>query len=360
MTNYPSTYAHEGAPKSAVLSPGRSGPPPSPPSGNVSGSNLTNSGTAVAAPASSTSKLPTSPHGGSVSGGSLTSSVAATNNAAFATSSTSFTSVPGRFSFFSSALRSLCLSDLVCFSNGNVRSSAPNNNAAATKAVTTNPVLDGYDGQLHQLRVAFHAMVRDLLEDASRAVKRRVLVSLSALCRFFGRRISSETFVPFMITFLSHTDWQLRATAYQHLYGMMTVVGSKALEDITVALIGKSFGDPSEHVVVQSLHCCCSLVDAKLLRATVVFDICMQAVPLLLHSNPFVRQAALLLVVNCWERSAVGDRFVFISSAMDPFLLFSVLPHQPAESLRGAVRPSVARSDLKVDCPLSPLHFPVK
>lgn len=215
-------------------------------------------------------------------------------------------------------------------------------------APTISGAVDSYDGQLHQLRVAFHALVRDLLEDSSRSVKRRVLLSLTPLCQFFGRRISTETFVPFLITFLSHSNWQLRCVAYQHLLDVMKIVGSKSLEDITVALIGKSFGDSSEHVVAQALQCCKDLIEAKLLRATVMFDICSGALPLMLHCNAFVREAAIGVVLSCWAHISVADRYVFMTSALQPFLTYPVLPHDGPAAVRAALRRPLSRDDLTV------------
>lgn len=206
----------------------------------------------------------------------------------------------------------------------------------------------GFDGILHDLRKSFHGMVRDLLEDNSMAVKRRILMSLTPLCLFFGRRISTETFVPFLITFLSHNQWQLRLAAYHHLLGVMSIVGSKSLEDITLALISKSFGDPEEFVIEKALSCVISLVKAGLLRKKIVFDMVSLAAPLLLHPSKWIGSAALLLQQVVWNSLSVADRHVFICPMLNPFLTSAILPTAQAQVIVETLKMPVSRQELIV------------
>ncbi len=206
----------------------------------------------------------------------------------------------------------------------------------------------GFDGVLHELRRSFHTMVRDLLEDNSMAVKRRILMSLTPLCLFFGRRVSTETFVPFVLTFLSHTQWQLRVAAYHHLLGVMSIVGAKSLEDITVALISKSFADPEESVIDRAVLCVVSLVQAGLLRKKVVFDLSTLAAPLLIHPSKWIRKAALALQEAVWDSLTLADRHVFFCPAISPFLSAAIIPSLPSSAIGPLVKAPVSRQDMIV------------
>lgn len=206
----------------------------------------------------------------------------------------------------------------------------------------------GFDGVLHELRKLFHAIVRDLLEDNSMAVKRRILMSLTPLCLFFGRRVATETFVPFVLTFLSHPQWQLRVAAYHHLLGVVSIVGAKSLEDIVMALISKSFSDPEESVIDRSLLCVVSLVQAGLLRRKVVLDLAALAAPLLLHPSRWIQSAALQLLEVVWDSLTAADRFVLFLPAVSPFLVRSLSPTDASSALRPLIKPAVTRQELQV------------
>ena len=206
----------------------------------------------------------------------------------------------------------------------------------------------GFDGILYELRKSFHSMVRDLLEDNSMAVKRRILMSLTPLCLFFGRRVSTETFVPFVLTFLSHPQWQLRVAAYHHLLGVMSIVGSKSLEDITLALISKTFADQEEFVIDRAVLCVVSLVKAGMLRKKVVFDLAAQAAPLLLHPSKWVRNAALELEQVVWDSLSPADRFVFFCPFITPFLSNVLSPVLDSSAITKLLKSPVRRHDLTV------------
>ena len=94
--------------------------------------------------------------------------------------------------------------------------------------------------------------------------------NFECFCNFFGVQETNNLLLPLFITFLNHSDWQVRRDFFQHLplVSRFTIPKNgfnnvKVLEAFLIPCVEQAFIDPEPEVVASSLRCLCDIVASK-------------------------------------------------------------------------------------------------
>ena len=94
--------------------------------------------------------------------------------------------------------------------------------------------------------------------------------NFECFCDFFGVQETNNLLLPLFITFLNHSDWQVRRDFFIQLPIVCKYTvprngfgNAKVLEAFLIPCIEQAFVDPEPEVLASSLGCLCGLVESK-------------------------------------------------------------------------------------------------
>jgi len=155
-----------------------------------------------------------------------------------------------------------------------------------------------------------------------RAVKGMVLNALEDFVALFGREGVHNFLLPYLITFMNDTQWEIRAKFCAEMHKIIPTIGRVSTEGIVWPCYEQALLDNEGRVVVAALHGIehmvkqTEVVFKRLFRlSTVVDPLC----PLLLHPNAIIRNAT-IRVFHALNADAV-EFHAFLLPKMKPFVL---------------------------------------
>jgi len=165
---------------------------------------------------------------------------------------------------------------------------------------------ESFDKELEGLHSTVQTMVSNMIEQPT-IVRRTLLKDITRLCLFFGRERTSEHILPIVFTVLNErTDWQLRATFFEHIPGVSAFVGPIALQQFLLPCIIQALNDSEEHVIERTIGCLYALVQLGLLNSTMMCDVTEKVLPLVYHPSNWIRAAVVRLLAGLISSERLG------------------------------------------------------
>jgi phosphoinositide-3-kinase regulatory subunit 4 len=97
-----------------------------------------------------------------------------------------------------------------------------------------------------------------------------IMQNFECFCLFFGVQETNNLLLPLFITFLNHSDWQVRRDFFKQLPLISRFTAprngfnnSKVLEAFLIPCVEQAFVDPEAEVVASSLACLCEIIEGK-------------------------------------------------------------------------------------------------
>ena len=248
---------------------------------------------------------------------------------------------------YASCLASLALSsikviDTVQAMHADGSTPAPGTSAedeGATKLAYQNP----FDQAKSDLLDIFESHTKALLIDKHASVRRALLSSVSSLCVFFGNARAGDVVLSHLNTYLNDKDWMLKCAFFRTMVGVSTFVGGPSIEDFILPLMVQSLNDPEEFVTREVLSAFANMASLGLFRKTKMREMLGINARYLVHSNAWVREAAVNFVVASTGLLSPTDRHCLIAPELEPYLRFPVNDYSPT-SLLDALRTPLSRA----------------
>eukprot|EP01012_Entosiphon_sulcatum_P020565 TRINITY_DN25498_c0_g1_i1.p1 TRINITY_DN25498_c0_g1~~TRINITY_DN25498_c0_g1_i1.p1 ORF type:complete len:1464 (+),score=202.85 TRINITY_DN25498_c0_g1_i1:33-4394(+) len=201
----------------------------------------------------------------------------------------------------------------------------------------------GYDLDVSNLHDTFMGIVQEITTDDAVFVRRSFLKDITRLCEFFGVARTNDFILPSLTTFLNTTDPQLRRIVYQKLVEVALFLGSTSLQQFILPLILQALNDTEEYLVVEVVRGLADLCVAGLFSRDSVVECVKQIVPLVLHPNTWIRNAAIGFVDAANRQLTQVDMLCYFMPILKPYLRYVVLSAD-ANTLKDALFPPVTRA----------------
>ncbi len=178
-----------------------------------------------------------------------------------------------------------------------------------------------YNAQLGELQNIVLDYLSNMIEQSGR-VRCALMRDITRLCLFFGREKTCSNVLPIVITFLNTSEWELRATFFQHLPGVCALVGPIALGQFLVPCIVQSLQDSEQLVVESTLTCLYTLSVLGLLDCSTMKELVTRVGPLTCHPGRWIQHGSIRLLAALVSSDRLG--FVQVQAtvvaALLPFL----------------------------------------
>jgi phosphoinositide-3-kinase, regulatory subunit 4 len=185
----------------------------------------------------------------------------------------------------------------------------------------------------------FEEATKSLITDPDPAVRRAFLGSVSALCVFFGSSKASDVILSHLNTYLNDKDWILRCSFFEALVGVAAYIGSANLKRFVLPLMIQSLTDPESFVVEKVLRSLARMAAIGLLERATTWEVLSIAVRFLIHPSPWIREAAVQLVVLSMRYVSSVDRYCIILPMVQPFLRNPILDISESQILDSLKKP---------------------
>ncbi|GFT53351.1 phosphoinositide 3-kinase regulatory subunit 4 [Nephila pilipes] len=181
-----------------------------------------------------------------------------------------------------------------------------------------------YDHELQALQELVQQSVTTLLSDPENAVKQTLLErGIRRLCVFFGRQKGNDVLLSHMITYLNDKeDRHLRRAFFDAIVGVATYVGWQCCP-ILKPLLQQGLTDCEEFVISKALTALSDLTEKGLLQKQMLNQLLIEAVPLLIHPNLWIKQAAVGFICVVAKSSNCADVQCRLIPMLQPFLKYS-------------------------------------
>ncbi|KAI1981539.1 Serine/threonine-protein kinase [Ophidiomyces ophidiicola] len=166
----------------------------------------------------------------------------------------------------------------------------------------------------------FEFHVKALLTDPDVSVRRAFLGSVSSLCVFFGNPKVNEVILSHLNTYLNDADWMLKCAFFEAVVGVAAYVGSTSVEEFILPLMIQSMADPEEFVVERVLRSLASMANLGLFQRSTTWDLLYITIRFFIHPSPWIREAAVHLVVASTSFLSIADKYCIVSPLVRPFL----------------------------------------
>ncbi|XP_055329970.1 phosphoinositide 3-kinase regulatory subunit 4-like isoform X2 [Paramacrobiotus metropolitanus] len=188
------------------------------------------------------------------------------------------------------------------------------------------------------------SLLEKLILKQSNAVKRALLeYGMGKLCQVFGRKLTRESILPHLVTFLNEKpDWQLRAAFFRSIVGLASFVGLEGA-GVFRALLEQGLTDPEEFVVFHALTSFLDLVKLQLIPKKSIMELLAFCSALLVHPNSWIRRTAVALFAVAAKKTDYADQQIRIRPMVLPFLDHQIVFIDNEESLSGALMPPLNR-----------------
>ncbi|XP_035206634.1 phosphoinositide 3-kinase regulatory subunit 4-like isoform X1 [Stegodyphus dumicola] len=201
-----------------------------------------------------------------------------------------------------------------------------------------------FDHELQALQELVQQSVTLLLSDPVNAVKQTLLErGIHQLCVFFGRQKGNDVLLSHMITYLNDKeDKHLRGAFFDAIVGVAACVGWQCCP-ILKPLLQQGLADSEEFVISKALCALSDLIQLGILQKQMLYDIVAEAIPLLIHPNLWIKQAAVGLVCIVAKTLNLADVQCRLIPLLQPFLKRQVIQVDQELVLLNAVQDPLPR-----------------
>ncbi|KAG8181600.1 hypothetical protein JTE90_017721 [Oedothorax gibbosus] len=202
-----------------------------------------------------------------------------------------------------------------------------------------------YDHELQALQELIQQSVTTLLSDPVNAVKQTLLErGIRRLCVFFGRQKGNDVLLSHMITYLNDKeDRHLRGAFFDAIVGVASYVGWQCCP-ILKPLLQQGLTDCEEFVISKALTALSALTELGLIQKQMLYDLLTEAIPLLIHPNLWIKQAAVGFICVVAKSLNLADVQCRLVPLLQPFLKYQVIQVNKELVLLHAVQDPVPRS----------------
>ena len=167
---------------------------------------------------------------------------------------------------------------------------------------------------------------------------------LNVFCDYFGRKVSIETILPHLPSFLSpHSYWELKVATFSKIVSVMILAGHKSLEYM-LDIIVRTIYDDNELVVEKALNSLSSFCREGLIyKKEIALEIFKACVPLLVHPNLWIRNGVISLVSNICENKketfSKVDVNCFFLPKLENYLIYPITKVNQKNLLESVKKP---------------------
>ena len=181
-----------------------------------------------------------------------------------------------------------------------------------------------YESELSALQDLVLRLVIDMLTVGGSCVKRCLLVDITRLCMFIGRKRVNNELLPHLITVLNDRDWQLRVCFFDHIVGVSAFVGRIAFTNYVLPCVEQALFDVEESVIQRAVHALTQLCHLGLFDKRVMLEIVEKCGPLLCHPSAWIREECIAFVLAMADTLGLANTHCFLLPALQPFLTHSI------------------------------------
>ena len=158
------------------------------------------------------------------------------------------------------------------------------------------------------LQSTFQEMISKLLTDQVNDVRRALLDSrVSTLCAFLGRSKTHDVILSHIVTFLNDkNDYQLRACFFDNVVPIAAFLGP-VNSLVLRPLLQQGLWDADEFVIHRALSAFTTFTELQFLEHSLLLDLASEAMPLLAHPSPWIRQALVAFIVLLVSKLSLAD-----------------------------------------------------
>ena len=211
-------------------------------------------------------------------------------------------------------------------------------------ASLSSSVQSSYDEEVSALQKLVTDLVIQLWTEGGSKVKRSLLVDMTRLCAFIGRKKVNIDLLGHLINILNDPDWQLRVSFFDHIVGVSVFVGRIAFQKIVLPCVEPALFDVEEAVIQRAVHALSCLVSEDLFDKRVMMEIVHMAGPLLCHPSAWIRNESIGFVLSIAQALGLAKAHCFLLPALRPFLKEPVA-HFSRPTLVPALKPPLTRAE---------------
>mmetsp|Transcript_13539 Transcript_13539/g.25509 ORF Transcript_13539/g.25509 Transcript_13539/m.25509 type:complete len:1228 (+) Transcript_13539:17-3700(+) len=176
---------------------------------------------------------------------------------------------------------------------------------------------DGFDRQMLELRVKFHAVFKPLVEYTEKpSVQEQLIKNLPQLCEFFGRQFTTSNILPLIFPYLSKSR-ESKVMLLKRIPQLIIIIGPVAFEKYIIPCIEGLFKDPDETVLENAIEV---LAKSFSIPAHVLLKYAIPSLPCLVHPNQFVRNQVIELLKNIIKNLELADNYCKLRPHLLPYL----------------------------------------
>ena len=167
----------------------------------------------------------------------------------------------------------------------------------------------------------FQEMISKLLTDSTHDVRRALLDSnVSALCAFLGRSKTHDVILSHIITFLNDkSDHELRACFFDNVVPIAAFIGP--INSLVLRpLLQQGLWDADEYVIHRALTSFTTFTELNFLEHSLLLELASEAMPLLAHPSPWIRQALVAFIVILVSKLNLADAHCLLIPLIQPHL----------------------------------------
>lgn len=171
------------------------------------------------------------------------------------------------------------------------------------------------------LQSVFQEMISRLLTDQVNDVRRALLDSrVSTLCTFLGRSKTHDVILSHIVTFLNDkSDYELRACFFDNVVPIAAFLGP-VNPLVLRPLLQQGLWDADEFVIHRALSAFTTFTELQFLEHTLLLDLASEAMPLLAHPSPWIRQALVAFIVLLRSKLSLADAHCRLIPLVQPHL----------------------------------------
>ncbi|KKA27300.1 hypothetical protein TD95_003144 [Thielaviopsis punctulata] len=183
-----------------------------------------------------------------------------------------------------------------------------------------------FDNAQRQLYGVFEMHTKILVEDPDVYVRRAFLMSVPALCLFFGPLEANDILLTHLNTYLNDRDWMLKCAFFDTVVGISTLIGASSLEQFLLPLLTQALADAEEFVIQSAIHAFAQLASLGLLSRPKLWEMLDIISRYSMHPNLWIRQASAQFVASACKFLSFADVRCIVSPILEPFMKVYTLP----------------------------------
>lgn len=178
-----------------------------------------------------------------------------------------------------------------------------------------------YDLELALVRHMVEKIVLELVTGTKTTSEtKRGLVSLAQPLRlFFGRKDFNNLLLPFLITCLNASEWQLRAAFFEALANIGDYTGKESFKEILIPCLEQALQDAEATVIATAVRCLASVCPHLRKRSLLVAA--QKVVGLLAKPQTVVRASAISFLAAAAKVLPVADFYTQLHPLLEPYML---------------------------------------